>query len=127
MKHGLHDADMPNIDKFRSKLTKVDFSAFPAVRSATLQQLDDIISADIPRVSATPCSSALSDVKCAFLPDGTAITAHNLVLRIVCARDVYIHQSLCNSDVLHLRCWTTSAVYASVSTASLVTACACTN
>jgi Domain of unknown function (DUF5600) len=52
MKHGLHDADMPNIEKFRSKLAKVDFSAFPAVRAATLQQLDDIISADIPRVSA---------------------------------------------------------------------------
>jgi Domain of unknown function (DUF5600) len=60
MKYGLHDADMPNIDKFRSKLAKVDFSAFPAVRAATLQQLDDIISADIPRVSAI-CSRALRD------------------------------------------------------------------
>jgi Domain of unknown function (DUF5600) len=61
MKHGLHDADMPNIDKFRSKLAKVDFAAFPAVRAATLQQLDDIISADIPRVSVA-CSNTAGAV-----------------------------------------------------------------
>ncbi|KAG5175680.1 P-loop containing nucleoside triphosphate hydrolase protein [Tribonema minus] len=52
LKHGLHEADLPDVAKFGAVLRALDVADLPALRPATLQQLDDVVDVEFPRVSA---------------------------------------------------------------------------
>jgi hypothetical protein len=46
----LSDGDFPNIDEFRGVLQRMDFYTFPAIDRKVLNQLQDMLSTDIPRI-----------------------------------------------------------------------------
>ncbi|CAM9104940.1 unnamed protein product [Choristocarpus tenellus] len=48
--YGLHDADMPDPDALRIKLSHADFMTFPKLGPNSLRQLDDILTVEIPKV-----------------------------------------------------------------------------
>lgn len=46
----LSDGDFPDIDEFRGVLQRMDFYTFPAIDRAVLNQLQEMLSSDIPRI-----------------------------------------------------------------------------
>lgn len=50
MKHGLHEADMPEPEALRAKLHGFDFSEFPILTPAILRQLNNVIDVDVHKV-----------------------------------------------------------------------------
>lgn len=46
----LSEGDFPNIDEFRGVLQRMDFYTFPAIDRAVLNQLQDMLSTDIPHI-----------------------------------------------------------------------------
>lgn len=48
--YNLSDADFPNIEEFRGKLQKTMFSTFPKPDRATLTEMSDMLSVDIPQI-----------------------------------------------------------------------------
>ena len=50
VKHGLHEADMPDADALRANLQSFDFAEFPTLTPTALRQLSDVIDVDIHKV-----------------------------------------------------------------------------
>lgn len=50
VKHGLHEADMPEPEALRAKLHGFDFSEFPILTPAILRQLNNVVDVDVHKV-----------------------------------------------------------------------------
>eukprot|EP00903_Cladosiphon_okamuranus_P017082 g15741.t1 len=50
LKHGLHEADMPDADVMRANLQSFDFAEFPTLTPSALRQLTDVLDVDIQQV-----------------------------------------------------------------------------